>query len=132
MLAVARVNNRKIDGLSRLVTGMCGGLSRSGGMCGALLGGIAAVGMMFGRDTPEDDKTLCYRVNYQLIQEFRHIFGSSNCFGVLPCDISTREGAQVFQCEALGERICPGVAERTAALVQKLISLKQDMTHPLI
>jgi len=132
LLAIAEVNGRETMGLSRLMTGLCGGISRSGGPCGALLGGIAAIGLLTGRDLPGDDKRLCYSLSHRLVQDFEGRFGVRNCYGVLPCDIATAQGAEVFVREGLGETICPKVAEETAALVQALVGRKSRIDHPLL
>lgn len=70
LLALAETNGQHTNGLSRIVSGMCGGVSRTGGMCGALLGGIAAFGLLFGRDHGSDDKEMVYTLTYHLSNQF--------------------------------------------------------------
>lgn len=114
------------------MTGMCGGVSRTGGSCGALLGGIAAIGLLTGRDAPDDDKTLAYTLSYHFTREFEQLFGSTSCSGVLPCDISTPGGANEFSMHEYGTTLCPEVAAKAARLVQELYIQREKLIHPLL
>lgn len=116
-----------------MVSALCGGVSRTDGMCGAYLGGVVAFGLLFGRDLPTDDKTLCYTLTYSYGKLFEEEFGSKNCHGVIPCNISTPKGSEQFKSEEIGERVCPQIAAKAAAIVQQLINNKDGLTsHPLI
>ncbi len=132
LLAIAASHGAETAGLTRLMTGLCGGVARSGGMCGALLGGVAAIGLLFGRDTPDNDKDPCYTLTYRFVEAFRQEFGATSCHGVLPCDIATAEGAARFHQEQLAERRCLPVTERAAALVQEIIDRRGELSHPLL
>ena len=46
LMALAETHDLNNNGLCSLMTGFGGGMARSGGMCGALAGGIAAIGML--------------------------------------------------------------------------------------
>ena len=132
LLAVAEHNGKSIEGLSRIVSGMCGGVSRSGGMCGALLGGIAAIGLLYGRDQVSDDKKQVYTLGYNLTRRFTEEFGSTLCSGVLGCDISTEEGTMRFIKEQLGTTRCLEITRKTTAIAQQLINTRDDLGHPLL
>ena len=74
--------------IPKISTGFCGGISRTKGMCGAVTGGVMALGMIFGRtspDTPPDDTYLKVR---ELLSTFETQFGSSNCFDLTGCDFN--------------------------------------------
>jgi C_GCAxxG_C_C family probable redox protein len=126
LLAIAGTHGTETAGLARLMSGMCGGVARTGGMCGALLGGVAAIGLLFGRDEPGDDKTPSYTLTQQLVNTFRAEFGATTCHGVLPCDISTAEGVALFQQQQLAETRCLQVTERAAAMVQELVDKREE------
>ncbi len=114
------------------MTGFCGGMSRTGALCGALTGGIAALGLIHGRDNGDQEKKLCYTLCYHLTQQFEDRFGSRNCAGVIPCDISTAGGTEIFMRERFGEEICHDVSAKTAAMVQNLLNDGEQLTHPLV
>lgn len=71
--------NAKPD-ITKFATGFGGGIGGSKcEICGALTGGIIAIGWLFGRKDPIDDK----QKTYSLSDEFRNLFlkkfGSANC-----------------------------------------------------
>jgi C_GCAxxG_C_C family probable redox protein len=48
-------------------------------VCGALSGGVVAIGMLKGRTTPEQDNTKAAALANQYRERFIHRFGSTNC-----------------------------------------------------
>ncbi len=131
LMALAETYGKNLSGMCDLMTGFGGGIARSGGMCGALSGGIAAIGMLFGRKDTTFSKDECYTLTYNLVKEFGRRFGSTSCSGVLGCDISTIEGAENFATQGLEETICARVTEESAGLLQELINNRENLTHPL-
>ena len=132
LLALAEENNKTTKDLSRLMTGMCAGLCRSGGPCGALLGAMAAFGLLFGRDKQADPKDTVYALGYHMTQKFEQEFGSTLCSGVLGCDISTVEGAAIFTEKNLGTTRCQEVTAKAAFLAQELIDSHETLVHPIL
>lgn len=65
----------------RLMSGMHGGaLGRErGGFCGAITGGAAALGWVFGRTEPGQKCTRLYELENQFIEEFEAKYGSVKC-----------------------------------------------------
>lgn len=63
------------------VTGFGGGVARTGSVCGALLGAIAAVGIYVGRTEPGDDeaKMKCYSLGQKVVQGFMDEMGTTIC-----------------------------------------------------
>ena len=63
------------------VTGLGGGVARSGETCGALTGAIVALGLKVGRTEPEDEekKGLCYRFGQEIVRRFRDEIGTTQC-----------------------------------------------------
>lgn len=82
--------------IPRIASGFCGGIANTGGICGAILGGILALNIIYGRDKPEEDKTINYQKIQQFIKEFESRFGSTSCPNLSDCDLSTEEGKQKF------------------------------------
>ena len=52
LLAVQEVFGLKADDAVKAATGFAGGIGRRGSVCGALSGGVMALGLLFGRDLP--------------------------------------------------------------------------------
>lgn len=130
--AVAEVHGLKDASIPRIATGFCGGISRTDGMCGALAGGIMALGLLTGRSTPQDSKTRCYALVHELVERFRREFGSTRCTDLLGCDLSTVEGSRCFQEKGLMEEICAPVIRRAADLVEEVFDLRGQIRHPLL
>jgi C_GCAxxG_C_C family probable redox protein len=130
--AVAEAHGRVNPAIPGIATGFCGGVSRTSGMCGALAGGIMAIGLLSGRSTPQESRDLCYALTHRLVGRFREEFGSTQCTDLLGCDISTAHGAQRFRERGLMEAICAPVTRRAAALVEEVFSRRDDIRHPLL
>jgi C_GCAxxG_C_C family probable redox protein len=130
--AVAEAYGERNSVIPRIATGFCGGVSRTAGMCGALAGGIMALGILTGRSTPQDRKDLCYALVHSLVGRFREQFGSIHCADLLGCDISTAEGARYFQQSGLGETVCTRISRQTAGLVEEIFARRGTIRHPLL
>lgn len=130
--AVAESHGLRNAALSRIATGFCSGMSRTSGMCGALSGGIMALGLLTGRAAPGDDKGLCYTLTYHLVGHFRERFKSIACSDLLGCDIGTAEGARRFEQERLEESVCVRVTREVARMATELLSLRHRLRHPLL
>jgi C_GCAxxG_C_C family probable redox protein len=68
----------------KLATGFGGGIGGSHlETCGALTGGIIALGWSLGRTNPGQDKTMVYELASEFRRQFVEEFGSSNCKALL-------------------------------------------------
>lgn len=92
MLAVAGQLNIQSDLIPRLATGFCSGMARTGGMCGAVSGGMMAIGLALGRDAPTDDIDRCYQAVHEFQQRFAAQYGSLNCLELTGVHLGTPEG----------------------------------------
>ncbi len=73
------------DGTSfKAASALAGGVARSGEVCGALLGALMAVSLVYGRDRLEPTSTSksyskAMEVGYKVFDEFKAHFGSVRC-----------------------------------------------------
>jgi C_GCAxxG_C_C family probable redox protein len=118
--------------IPRIATGFCGGISRTSGMCGALAGGIMALGLLTGRSSPQESKDCCYALTHNLVQRFRERFGSTQCTDLLGCDISTADGTASFKAGGLEKTICGPVTRQAAGLVEEVYAARGFIRHPLL
>jgi C_GCAxxG_C_C family probable redox protein len=130
--AVAEAHGQQDPAIPKIATGFCGGVSRTSGMCGALAGGIMAMGLLTGRCVPQDSKDLCYALVHSLVRRFRERFGSTQCTDLLGCDISTAEGSRCFGERELAERVCAPITRQAAGLVEEVYALRGKIRHPLL
>jgi C_GCAxxG_C_C family probable redox protein len=60
--AVAEWRGAKSDLIPKIATGLCGGIARTGGICGAVSGGVLAINMATGRKLSAPSRLeLCVR-----------------------------------------------------------------------
>lgn len=131
-MAVAEKHNIQSDIIPAVASGFCGGMSRTDGLCGALVGGIMAVGILFGRHSPQDSPKKAYALTERLVYDFEKQFDSRNCTDLLGCDISTRAGEAVFETEKLGKTVCLDITVETTDLVMQIIQNHHDIKHSLV
>jgi len=126
-LAVAEKYDVTSDVIPGIATGFCGGMSRTSGMCGALSGGVMALGILFGRNLPEGSNTKIYALTAQLVRDFEKKFGSANCSDILGCDLSTPEGDEVFKAKSLGKTLCRDITVKATELVMQVLENQDDI-----
>ncbi len=123
--AIAESQAIHSDLIPRIATGFCSGISRSGGMCGALSGAIMGIGLVAGRDAPEDSLEPCFALVQSLIRAFEEQHGSVNCRQLLGCDLATEAGQGYFMENHLMVS-CLQYAEDATRLA---VSLLADLQH---
>ena len=62
-----------------MATPFGGGIGRSEDLCGALSGGVLAIGACAGRTDPKGDKLRSYTAAGELHKKFLESFGSTSC-----------------------------------------------------
>jgi C_GCAxxG_C_C family probable redox protein len=126
-LAVAEKHEIESELIPGIASGFCGGMSRTDGLCGALVGGIMALGILFGRKSSDDSIKKIYALSERLVRDFETQFGSRNCSDILGCDISTREGEAVFDAKKLARSVCLDTTVKTTELVVRILGNQADM-----
>jgi len=63
----------------KLASGFTGGIGRSGSVCGALTGGVMALGLAFGRTNPGAPRPKLLPATRELIDWFEQAYGSCCC-----------------------------------------------------
>ncbi len=131
-MAVAEKHNIQSDIIPAVASGFCGGMSRTAGLCGALVGGIMALGILFGRNSPDDSHKKIYALSEHLVYDFEKQFGSRNCSDLLGCDISTPAGEAVFEEKKLGKTLCLDITVKTTELVMQVLENHHNIRHSLV
>lgn len=111
--------------IPKIATGFCSGISRACGMCGALSGGILALGIVYGRETSGESVQKNYDAVKALIAKFEKKFGSANCKDLIGCDLGTKAGQRMFSENNL-HRGCREYTGKTAEFVSEIIALDRD------
>jgi C_GCAxxG_C_C family probable redox protein len=107
----------------RLASGFGGGISRLGGVCGAVSGAVMVIGLRYGQSKLLDNqpKEETYRITRQFIDEFIEKNGSIVCKDLLTCDINTPEGRKKAIDEGFFKTICPNLVKDAAILLEKML-----------
>jgi C_GCAxxG_C_C family probable redox protein len=121
LLAIAESQGVQSDLIPRIATGFCSGISRTGGMCGAVSGGIMGIGLVAGRNSPAESLEPAYTLAQKLISAFEGQYGSVNCRQLIGCDLDTEAGQRYFMENLLMER-CLQYAEGATSMAVSLIA----------
>lgn len=82
-----------------------------------------ALGMVLGRNTPEDSVDTCYTAVQKLLKQFETQFGSTSCQELIGCDLGSEEGQDTFISNDLVEKCW----EYTEGVSQLVISIIEDI-----
>ena len=92
----------------KVATGFGGGIGRKGSVCGALTGGIMALGLEMGRMDPKDAQARdrLYAISRGLYERFEREFGTVLCYNLTQCDLTTPEGQKKAKELNLHKNLC--------------------------
>lgn len=104
----------------KLACGFGSGMAREQSVCGAVTGGIMALGLKFGRGEGEEKtKTeAVYGRTQEFMTRFKAEFGSLNCRDLTGCDLKTPEGQAFFKQNELARKTCAKCVGKAAELVE--------------
>jgi C_GCAxxG_C_C family probable redox protein len=98
-----------------------GGMARTGKTCGAVTGGLMALGLKYGYTAPEG-RDATYGIAREFMRRFEEKHGTTLCRELIGCDISTPEGLQKAHELGVTESVCPKVVRDAAEIVQALLA----------
>ena len=120
LLAVAEQRGIDSEFVPCIATGLCGGVARTGGTCGALTGAVLALGLELGRMSPDESVEPCYAATQELLTRFEAEHGSIRCTDLTGCDLGTDEGQAAFK--ATGARHeCTRFTEAATRIVLEIL-----------
>jgi C_GCAxxG_C_C family probable redox protein len=109
--------------IPKIASGFCGGIARTGGICGAVCGAVMAISIYYGRSLPDEPIDKSYVPVRQLIEIFENNFGSTNCKQLTGCDLGTEEGRKRFFATNMLER-CRVYTEEATRMAMSIIEAK--------
>jgi C_GCAxxG_C_C family probable redox protein len=104
----------------KLASPFGGGVAHQGDVCGAVSGGLMALGLGRGSATV-DQKDETYRLAEEFIQRFQERHGSILCRELIGHDISTLAGLKNAREQKVFNTICPGLVKDAAGLVAEFL-----------
>jgi C_GCAxxG_C_C family probable redox protein len=108
----------------KVATGLGAGMARRGEVCGAVTGGILALGLKYGRGTRQDRAATeeTYRKTQDLMARFEKRHGSCLCRVLLEgCDLGTEEGQRQFKERDLLHKTCLGCVRTVVESVAEIL-----------
>ena len=112
------------DTALKLACGFGGGMGRKGEICGAVSGGILALGARYGRGEKEDRTATeaTYARTRELMDEFTRRHGTCLCRQLLNgCDLTTKEGRRYFHDNDLFNKVCIPCIQSAVEIVEKMM-----------
>ena len=122
--AIAAAKTWKIEtsALPRAATGFGAGIGRKGSLCGALTGGVLALGLKHGRTSAKDnsskEKTL--ELSGKYYDAFEKEFKAVTCKGICGCGLSTPDGRKKFTEENVRSKICKDIICRATKILEAI------------
>ncbi len=108
----------------KVATGLGGGMGGRGEVCGAVTGGILALGLKFGRGSQHEKSVAqqAYQKTGELMAAFERAHGSCLCRTLLcGCDLRTPEGMQRFREENLHQEVCVGCVRTVGEILTEML-----------
>lgn len=100
-----------------------GGLSRTGGTCGAAVSALLVLGLRYGHTDQEDERQieLCRSEAQEFLRRFGVNSGGSTCPEILTADLSDDLEIERARTEGLFEEKCPHAVRAAAEILEELL-----------
>ena len=126
LLAVSDWLGVQSDLIPKIATGFGAGVEGCGSVCGAISGGILALGLKFGRNEPKKQDRPSYWFALELLKRFEREFGHITCRELTDYDFSTEAGLKKYAEEKLWDTKCRQYIIGTTAMAFDMISEKSS------
>jgi C_GCAxxG_C_C family probable redox protein len=120
---VAESKDIQSELIPKIATGFCGGIARTGGICGAVSGAVMAISIFYGRNLPDESVDNNYIPVQKIIEMFENKFGSTNCKQLTGCNLGTEEGRKLFFSTKIIEQ-CRYYTEEATRMAMSIIEEK--------
>jgi hypothetical protein len=108
------------------MSGLCSGLRRSCGPCGAYLGGLVALGLAYGRDSGDEPIDPVYARAREFREWFVETFGDLGCHELTGLDFGDPADAERFRRENRAQAQCRDYVVLSADFIARMVE-RDDM-----
>ncbi|NHI82674.1 MAG: C_GCAxxG_C_C family protein [Candidatus Thorarchaeota archaeon] len=107
-----------------LAAGMGGGVAYQGNACGAVTGGVLAIGALMSQFVIDvkEHKERTYRYSEEFVAHFKEEFGTILCKELIGLDLSNSNDLEKGRSNGVFEKKCTRFVERASILVSELFS----------
>jgi C_GCAxxG_C_C family probable redox protein len=124
LLTMCEYWNGKNHLIPKIATGFGGGIGRCGSVCGALTGGVMAIGIKYGTNEPSVEKRLlAYELSQKLYKTFEKQHGSVFCRRLIGYDLSNPDELEEARKSQVFQEKCDKIIRKT---IKSLIELGED------
>lgn len=121
LLAMFEHWNEKNELVPKIATAFGGGIGRCGSVCGALTGGVMAIGIKYGSNEPSAEKRLdSYEIAEEFFNQFKNQNGSTYCRELIGYDLSIPQEYEVASERKVFERTCAEIVRKAAVILAGL------------
>jgi C_GCAxxG_C_C family probable redox protein len=114
-----------IDLAMKIATPLGGGMGHMGQVCGAVSGGVMALGLAKGSSEYDAEKNdACYALAQAFQERFIELHGDVTCPGLLGLDIGDPDDLQQVRDENLFHTLCPVFVGDAARIVGELLEIE--------
>jgi C_GCAxxG_C_C family probable redox protein len=96
--------------IPRIATPFRGGLCGTQSICGAVTGGLMAIGLKLGRDEGSQNAQVCVDMGKEFMKHAQ-CDGALDCRSIIGLDLSIKEQSDLFHSKVRGE-VCTGLIVR--------------------
>ena len=107
----------------RLASPFGGGISHTGGLCGAVSGGIMVIGLLRGTFQPGDtaEKERLFAVTREFLNRFRAMGGALRCRELIGRGIETPDDLEQARQSGVFVRVCHPLVTGATAILESLL-----------
>lgn len=124
LLTLTQEGGPDTDLVLKIATGFGSGMARHQEVCGAVSGGIMAIGLRYGQPTPDDlaAKEDVYRKTRDFIARFKAKHGSVHCRELLQgCNLFTEDGRRQFEDQNLHTSVCEKCVSNAVNILDEIL-----------
>ena len=125
--AIAESQGIKSELIPKIATGLCGGIARTGDICGAVSGGVLGINLLAGRSQASQSPDGNIRLVRAFLSQFEAKFGTTNCERLMGCRLDTPEGQRFFKENKLRETKCQMFTKEAAGMASAVL---EQATQP--
>lgn len=108
----------------KIATAFGGGIGRCGSVCGALSGGVMAIGIKYGTNEPSFKKRLrAYELANEFYKRFEKQHGSVLCRELIGYDLSNPEESDKARKEKVSEEKCVNFVRKAVEILAEIDGL---------